>query len=47
MADADVTQLAGEVEADETFIGGKLRESERRKLRAQDLLNEAVSRTDY
>ena len=39
MAEADETQLAGEVEADETFIGGKLRESERRKLRAQGFAN--------
>jgi transposase-like protein len=30
----DDEPLAGEVEADETFVGGKLRESERRKLRA-------------
>jgi transposase len=32
-------QLSGEVEADETFIGGKLREGERRKLRAQGIQN--------
>jgi transposase len=31
--------LSGEVEADETFVGGKLRESERRKLRAQGIVN--------
>jgi hypothetical protein len=31
--------LSGEVEADETFIGGKLRESERRALRAQGIVN--------
>jgi transposase len=31
--------LAGEVEADETFVGGKLRESERRKLREQGIAN--------
>ena len=31
--------LSGQVEADETFVGGKLRESERRKLRAQGIVN--------
>lgn len=31
--------LSGEVEADETFIGGKLRESERRRLRARGIVN--------
>ncbi len=35
----DDEPLSGEVEADETFIGGKLRESERRVLRAQGILN--------
>ena len=35
----DHEPLTGEVEADETFIGGKLRESERRKLRAQGIVN--------
>ncbi len=35
----DETPLSGEVEADETFIGGKLREGERRKLRAQGIVN--------
>jgi transposase-like protein len=34
--DDDVT-LAGEVEADETFVGGKQRESERRALRAKGI----------
>ncbi len=34
LMEQDTSQLAGEVEADETFIGGKLRESERAKLRA-------------
>jgi transposase len=32
-------RLAGVVEADETFFGGKLRESERSKLRAQGIAN--------
>ena len=31
--------LSGEVEVDETFVGGKLREGERRKLRAQGIQN--------
>jgi transposase len=31
--------LSGDVEVDETYIGGKLRESERRKLRAQGIVN--------
>jgi transposase-like protein len=31
--------LSGAVEADETFVGGKLRESDRRKLRAQGIGN--------
>jgi transposase-like protein len=31
--------LAGEVEADETFVGGKLRESDRARLRAQGIAN--------
>src|SRR6266852_2610258 len=31
--------LSGDVEADETFVGGKLREGERRKLRAQGIAN--------
>jgi transposase len=31
--------LSGDVEADETFMGGKLREGERRKLRAQGISN--------
>jgi transposase-like protein len=35
----DDTPLSGEVEADEAFIGGKLRESERRALRAQGIVN--------
>ncbi len=35
----DSGPLSGEVEADETFFGGKLRESERRKLRAQGIVN--------
>ena len=35
----DDTPLSGEVEADEAFIGGKLRESDRRKLRAQGIAN--------
>lgn len=35
----DDTPLSGEVEADETFFGGKLRESDRRKLRAQGIVN--------
>ena len=35
----DDTPLSGEVEADEAFIGGKLRESDRRKLRAQGIRN--------
>jgi transposase len=34
----DATPLSGEVEADETFIGGRLREGERRKLRAQGII---------
>lgn len=38
MADDDAP-LAGEVEADETFVGGKLRGSDRRKLRAQGIAN--------
>lgn len=32
-------KLSGEVEVDETFMGGKLRESDRRKLRAQGIAN--------
>jgi transposase len=42
LADNSDDQLGGEgitVEADETFVGGKLRESERRKLRAQGITN--------
>jgi len=39
MVQDDYTPLSGEVEADETFIGGKLREGERRKLRAQGIQN--------
>jgi transposase-like protein len=35
----DERPLSGEVEADETFFGGKLRESERRALRAQGIVN--------
>jgi transposase-like protein len=35
----DETPLSGEVEADEAFIGGKLRESERSALRAQGIVN--------
>jgi transposase len=35
----DHEPLAGEVEADEMFVGGKLRESERRTLRAQGIAN--------
>jgi transposase len=35
----DNAPLSGEVEADETFVGGKLREGERRKLRAQGIQN--------
>jgi transposase-like protein len=35
----DETPLSGEVEADEAFIGGKLRESERSALRAQGIHN--------
>lgn len=34
LMEQDTAQLSGEVEADETFIGGKLRESDRAKLRA-------------
>lgn len=33
----DSTPLSGEVEADETYVGGKLRESERRRLKAKGL----------
>lgn len=42
LAEDDDTPLGGEgvtVEADEAFIGGKLRESERRQLRAQGIIN--------
>jgi hypothetical protein len=39
LMDEDHTPLTGEVEADETFVGGKLRESERAKLRAQGIAN--------
>src|SRR4051794_30862859 len=35
----DETPLSGEVEADETFIGGKMRESERRKFKAEGRSN--------
>src|SRR5436190_17409846 len=35
----DDRPLSGQVEADETFIGGKLRESERSQLRAQGIIN--------
>jgi transposase len=35
----DDEPLSGEVEVDETWIGGKLRESERRQLRAQGIVN--------
>jgi transposase-like protein len=35
----DDDPLSGEVEADETFVGGKLREGERRKLRAKGIQN--------
>ena len=35
----DMEPLSGEVEADETFIGGKLREGDRRRLRAQGIQN--------
>src|SRR5260370_5598203 len=35
----DETPLSGEVEADETFVGGKLRQSDRWKLRAQGIAN--------
>lgn len=38
--------LGGEVEADETFIGGKLRESERRALRAQGIVNRGPATKD-
>jgi hypothetical protein len=36
---SDTRGLSGDVEADETFIGGRLREGERRALRAQGILN--------
>jgi transposase-like protein len=38
--------LTGEVEADETFVGGKLRESDRAKLRAQGIANRGPASKD-
>ena len=38
--------LSGEVEADETFVGGKLRESDRAKLRAQGIANRGPASKD-
>jgi|SRR5579862_215496 len=35
LMEQDSTPLSGEVEADETFIGGKMRESDRRRLRRE------------
>lgn len=39
LMEQDDAPLSGDVEADETFVGGKLRESDRRKLRAQGIAN--------
>ena len=39
LMEQDDVPLSGEVEADETFVGGKLREGERRKLRARGIQN--------
>lgn len=39
LMDEGAVPLTGEVEADETFVGGKLRQSERRELRAQGFTN--------
>jgi len=39
LMEQDGSPLSGEVEADETWIGGKLREGERRKLRARGIKN--------
>jgi transposase-like protein len=42
----DEPTLSGEVEADETFVGGKLRESDRRKLRARGIQNAGPASKD-
>ena len=46
LMEQDDRPLSGEVEADETFIGGKLRESDRRKLRAAGTPNRGPASKD-